>query len=37
MMTRRHLLKVSAANVAVSAGGLVPQGIAQPSMKTRIY
>jgi tripartite-type tricarboxylate transporter receptor subunit TctC len=34
MMTRRHLLKVSAASVAVSAAGLVPQGIAQPSMKT---
>ena len=34
MMTRRHLLKVSAASVAVSAAGLVSQGIAQPSMKT---
>ena len=34
MMTRRHLLKMSAAGVAVSTAGLVPQGIAQPSMKT---
>ena len=34
MMTRRHLLKVSAASVAGSAAGLVSQGIAQPIMKT---
>ena len=34
MMTRRDLLKVSAASVAGSATGVVPRGIAQSRMKT---
>jgi len=34
MITRRDLLTVSAASVAFSAAGLVPQGIAQPRVKT---
>jgi tripartite-type tricarboxylate transporter receptor subunit TctC len=34
MMTRRDLLTVSAASVAFSAAGFVPQAIAQPRVKT---